>query len=97
MAAGRVADLAVGQAAQGLGRVLDADGEALDAADEHRRRGGQVRALLVGDDRADDGILELGLVEVDGDVDLLAADELGDGVSRSSRSASRSAGRGRPG
>jgi hypothetical protein len=34
----------------------------------------------VGDDRADDGILELGLVEVDGDIDLLAADELGDGV-----------------
>ncbi len=66
--------------AQGLGRVLDPDGEALHAADEHRRRGGEVRAFLVGDDGADDGILELGFVEIDLDVDLLAADELDDGV-----------------
>ena len=70
---GGVADLAVGQPAQGLGRVLDADLELLAAMRTMEAMAARSAPFWWATMVLMTGILQLGLVEVDDDVDLLAA------------------------
>ena len=89
---GVVPDLPVREPAQSFGRMFHADIESFHSGDHHRSHGCEVPSFGVGDDGAYHRVLELGLMEIDHDVDVFTEDQPGQGVARFFPSKSRSPG-----